>query len=124
MTILVTGASSYVGAKIYEDLKRTFEVRGTFYSNQLFPELDYLDIRDQAATTEYITSLQPTHIVHIAANPSIPWCEKNPEEATKINIDGTQNIVDAANAIGAKVIFISSMSVSDPRKLYAATKIR
>ena len=123
MKILITGASSYVGARIYTDLKKKFGVIGTYCNNQLFPELEYLDIRDKIAVEKFVQKNKPDIIIHVAANASGSWCEKNPEQALAINKEGTKNIADAANNINAKIIFISSFAVMDSQSLYGQTKI-
>lgn len=44
MKILITGASSYLGAKIYEDFKNDFDVIWTYNFNKLFDEFVKLDL--------------------------------------------------------------------------------
>lgn len=123
MKILITGASSYVGARIYSDLKNKFDVIGTYYTNKLFPELELLDIRNKSEVEKFVQKTKPDVIVHVAANASGSWCEQNPEQAIAINQDGTQNIAEAANDFNAKVIFISSLAVANTESLYGRTKI-
>ena len=123
MKILITGASGYVGARVYSDLKKKFDVFGTYYDDQLFPELKFLDITDKSAVDELINSIKPEIIIHIAANASGSWCEKNPEIAVKLNEGGTKNIVDAANKVNSKVIFFSSFAIVNPDSVYSKTKL-
>jgi len=122
MKLLITGASSYVGAKIYTDLKKKFDVVGTYHTNKLFPELEYLDIRNKIDVENFIQKTRPNIIVHVAANPSGSWCEQNPEQAVAINQEGTKNIAEAANKLNAKVIFISSLAIANTENLYGRTK--
>jgi len=123
MKMLITGASSYVGAGIYVYLRKRFDVIGTYLSNKLFPELELLDIRSKVDVDKYIHFSRPDIIVHVAANASGSWCEKNPEQAIAINLDGTKNIIDAANLYESKVVFISSMAVANFDSIYGKTKI-
>lgn len=123
MNVLITGASSYVGASIYSRLKDKYSVVGTYYSHKLFPELEFLDITKSEEVKEFILKKKPDIIIHVAANPSGSWCEKNPELAVAINQKGTKNIIDAANIINSKVIFISSFAAADIDSLYGRTKI-
>jgi nucleoside-diphosphate-sugar epimerase len=46
MKILLIGASSYVGARIYFDLKDSYEVVGTYNNNLLSKSFVKLDITD------------------------------------------------------------------------------
>ena len=66
MKILITGASSYVGARIYNDLKDKFEVIGTYHANKLFPELKQLDIRSKIDVENFVIKSKPDFIVHVA----------------------------------------------------------
>ena len=121
MKILVIGASSYVGAKIYSDLSN--DVIGTYYSNKLFDELEKLDITKREDVISFINEIKPNLIIHVAANASGGWCEKNPKDAIDLNENGTGYIVEAANQVGAKIIYISSMAVVESDRLYGRTKL-
>ena len=122
MRILITGASGYVGARLYSDLKKKHEVTGTYHSNKLFPELWILDIGNKKAVESLVKKVHPEIIIHVAANASASWCEKNPELAVKFNETGTKNIVYSANQIKAKVIYISSFEHANTKTLYGRTK--
>ncbi len=123
MDVLITGASSYVGASIYARLKDKYSVIGTYNSHRLFPELEFLDITDKQRVMDFVLTKKPDVIIHVAANASGSWCEKNPEQAIAINQEGTRHIVDSANAVDSKVILISSFAVADTGSLYGRTKI-
>ena len=123
MKILITGASSYVGARIYSDLRNKFDVRGTYLKNKLFRELEQLDITEKESVDKITGIIKPEIIVHAAAIPSASWCEKNPDLAKQINIQGTKNVINAAKDIGAKIIYISSFAAVNPSTLYGETKL-
>lgn len=123
MKILITGASSYVGARLYLDLKKDFETVGTYYTNKLSKEFIELDITDKDKIIQTVKLIKPDVIIHVVANPSAKWCEQNPELAVKINEEGTKNIVDAANLVGAKVIYISTKAVVSQTNVYGKTKL-
>ena len=121
--ILITGANGYLGARLYSDLKKNFDVIGTYYKNKLFPEFIKLDVTKPAEVLDVVEKAKPTIIVHVAANPSATWCEANPAIAKKINANGTKNIVNAANKVNAKVIYISSFAAINPDTIYGKTKL-
>jgi len=63
-------------------------------------------------------------VVHAAALKHIPVAEYNPFEAIKTNINGAQNVIDAALDRGVKrVIALSTDKASSPINLYGATKL-
>jgi len=122
MKILVVGASSYVGARIYADLKDYFEVIGTYSKNKLFQELVELDITNRDQAIQIIEGIRPSIIIHIAAIPTVAAAKGSTELLTRINVEGTKNIVNAANAVGAKVIFVSSFAAIKPVDAYGESK--
>ncbi|MCX6787585.1 MAG: UDP-N-acetylglucosamine 4,6-dehydratase (inverting) [Candidatus Kaiserbacteria bacterium] len=63
-------------------------------------------------------------VVHAAALKQVPATEYNPFEAVKTNIVGSQNVIDAALAVGvSKVLLVSSDKAVEPINLYGATKL-
>lgn len=122
MKIIITGASSYLGARLYLDLSKDFEVVGTYNSSKLCNDFIKLDITNKDEVCEVISKEKPDFIIHTAANASSKWCEENPELAVKLNETSTKYIVDSANKIRAKLIYISSFAAFNPSNLYSKTK--
>ena len=74
-----------------------------------------LDITDQKAVKETIESLHPDVIIHCAAWTNVDGAEdeKNQPIVHKINALGTQYIAEAAKAVDAKMVYISTDYVFD-----------
>lgn len=63
-------------------------------------------------------------VIHAAAMKHVDACEYNPFEAVKTNINGAQNIIEAAIDCGVeKVIALSTDKACAPVNLYGATKL-
>lgn len=63
-------------------------------------------------------------VVHAAALKQVPSCEYNPFEAIKTNINGAENVIDAAIDAGVrKVVALSTDKAVNPINLYGATKL-
>lgn len=63
-------------------------------------------------------------VIHAAALKQIPSCEYNPFEAVKTNINGAQNVIDAAIDRGVEqVVALSTDKACQPINLYGATKL-
>lgn len=79
------------------------------------------DIRDYDAVVKATKDVD--YIFHLAAMKHVPLCEEMPQEAIKTNINGTQNIIDAAilNKV-KKVIDVSSDKAVEPINTYGMTK--
>ncbi len=122
--ILIIGASSYVGARLYFDLKSKFDVIGTYSSSQLSKSLIHLDITDKGEVEKVISKVKPDVIVHVANNASAKWCDANPEQAALLNQTATQYIVNTANSINAKMLYVSTMGAIKPSNLYGQTKLK
>ncbi len=64
------------------------------------------------------------YVIHAAAMKQVPACEYNPSEAIKTNVEGAQNIIDAALARGVKkVVALSTDKAVNPVNLYGGTKL-
>jgi len=69
------------------------------------------DIRDPAAVATQIAQAAPACVVHAAAMTYVAACERQPQQAFAVNGGGTKNVVAAARAAGAPVLYISTASV-------------
>lgn len=80
------------------------------------------DVRDLSRLEKAMNGV--THVVHAAALKHVPIAEYNPMECIKTNINGAQNVIDAALKCGVKkVIALSTDKASSPINLYGATKL-
>lgn len=121
MKLFLTGASSYVGARLYLDLQKNFEIIGTYNNTRLSEKFIHLDTTSPDAVKKAIAVHTPDIIIHAAANANARWCEANPEAAIVLNQTSTESIIQAANAYGAKVILISSFAALQGN-VYGRTK--
>lgn len=79
------------------------------------------DVRDKDSLFSACKGID--YIFHLAAIKHIPVCEQFPLEAIKTNIQGTQNIIDAAIHNGVKrVVDVSTDKAANPLNLYGMTK--
>lgn len=123
MKILIIGASSYLGARLYIDLKKDFEVFGTYSSNKLFSNLVKLELNSRRKILRLIEKVKPNIIVHCANLPKNETMKKNPLLAKKINLDATEYIVEAANKNKSKLIFISTIASILNNDYYTSYKL-
>ncbi|NQY23171.1 MAG: UDP-N-acetylglucosamine 4,6-dehydratase (inverting) [Campylobacteraceae bacterium] len=80
------------------------------------------DVRDENRLIEAMNGVDI--VIHAAALKHVPIAEYNPMECIKTNIDGAQNVINAAikNKV-KKVIALSTDKASGPINLYGATKL-
>lgn len=122
MKVLLIGASSYVGARLYFDLQSTYDIVGTYSSHQLSHKFIQLNITKKEFVEHIVAEYKPEIIIHAANNASAKWCEAHPDEAILLNQTATQYIMNAANGIHAKLIYISTMGVINSPNMYGKTK--
>ncbi len=111
---LVIGASGLVGAYLDAMLRATGQkVISTYFANPTSSATSLLDVRQRDDVTKLVAQTEPTHIFIPAAIPNVDYCETHPNEAYQTNVLGIKNVVLAANAVGARVIYFSSDYIFD-----------
>lgn len=80
------------------------------------------DVRDKDRLKKAMKDVD--YVIHAAALKHVPIAEYNPMECIKTNINGAQNVIDAALDNGVtKVIALSTDKAANPVNLYGATKL-
>ena len=80
------------------------------------------DVRDKERL--YRAFIGVDYVIHAAAMKQVPACEYNPFEAIKTNINGAENIVEAAiDRKVKKVVALSTDKAVNPINLYGGTKL-
>jgi len=108
MRIVVTGAKGMLGARVIEKLAETDEVLGI--------DVEDVDIVERARVLAFFREAEPALIVHCAAFTDVDGSEKHPEEAFRVNDEGTRNVCAAAAECGSALCYISTDYVFDGRR--------
>ena len=104
--ILVTGANSFVGKYLIKELENNkIKYIGVDLNIKNNRNLKKIDIRDKKLA-KYINS--NTTIIHLAAISTDKLCENNPSLAFDVNINGTINLINIANAKKVKKFIFAS----------------
>ena len=97
--IWITGAEGHIGTALLELLE------GVEY--QLLPtDIHEVDITKIDEVTQFVYVNRPDVIINCAGMTDVAECEKNIDEAYRVNAIGVRNVALAANDIDAKVIQI------------------
>lgn len=134
MKYLITGASGQLGY----DMKRELLSHGVVESDIATPRATEMDIADAQAVENYVENFQPTVIIHCAAYTDVDGAESDAETCRKVNVDGTENLVAAAQKVDAKIIYISTdyvfdgenpepyetIDLANPQSVYGQTKYK
>ena len=106
LKILVTGANGQLGQELVRlPARPDIEIAGF--------GRDELDVTDPEQCRNVIGSYKPEVVIHCAAYTKVDQAESEPDEAYRVNADGTRNAALAAEQIGAKFVYISTDYVFD-----------
>ncbi|GAB1805390.1 dTDP-4-dehydrorhamnose reductase [Priestia megaterium] len=104
--VLITGANGQLGKELVELFtEKGFEVYGF--------GRDKMDITNQVQVQEIIGAVKPGIVIHSAAHTKVDLAESEPDQAFLINAYGTRNVAVAAEAVGAKLVYVSTDYVFD-----------
>ncbi|MBI4065722.1 UDP-N-acetylglucosamine 4,6-dehydratase (inverting) [Candidatus Kaiserbacteria bacterium] len=137
-TVLVTGGTGTFGQAFVKRLLQDNQIkklivfsRDEFKQHQMLQKISdprkklrffIGDVRDRGRLERAFNGVDI--VVHAAALKQVPAIEYNPTEAIKTNINGSQNVIDAALDMRVeKVMLVSSDKAVQPINLYGATKL-
>ena len=137
--ILITGGTGSFGNKCVKTLLKKYKPNkiiifsrdeqkqyemSQIFSEKEYPSLRYFlgDVRDRRRLDRACAGVDI--IIHAAAMKHVTASEYNPTECIATNVDGAQNVINAAilNNVN-KVIAISTDKAANPINLYGATKL-
>lgn len=138
--LLVTGAAGMLGTHLLDYFKNKYEVHATGSSTGWTPDFVSWHLCDLAQPQNFKSLLQqirPSVIIHSAAMINIDACEKDPEQASVINVESTRIASEYAREYSASLVFISTDCMYEgnaqepyresdppnPMNIYAKTKV-
>lgn len=135
-SVLITGACGTIGSELTRQAVEMGANRvvcldnnesDLFFLEQTFAGNDEVecyisDIRDIDALNQRMRGIDM--VLHAAALKHVGLCENSPTQAVRTNIDGTQNVIEAAlkNNV-SRVIFTSSDKAVNPTNVMGTTKL-
>jgi len=139
-SVLITGGTGSFGKKFietilsrYSDVKKIIiysrdELKQSDlrreYPMKSFPQLRFFigDVRDKERVVRACEEVDV--IIHAAAIKQVDTAEYNPTECIKTNVNGAENVINAALECGVKnVVALSTDKACAPINLYGATKL-
>ena len=133
--ILITGAEGQLGFYLYKKLDKAFDVLATSRIGNKKEKIINLDITNYKDVKILCQKFQPTIIINCAAITDVDFCERNKQEAYRVNVDGISNLIKSSD-LTCKIIQISSdyifdgnelnyteESIPNPQNYYGKTKL-
>jgi dTDP-4-dehydrorhamnose reductase len=124
MRALVTGAGGQLGQDLVAALSGALPPGGV--SSSLWPRATGrpladcvgaahadLAVEDRLAVLDALEAVHPDVVIHAAAWTAVDACEDDPERAYRVNALGTRNVAEAAAAVGAHLVYVSTDYVFD-----------
>lgn len=135
-SILITGGTGSFGKRFVEHLTQHYQPKKVIiYSRDELKQFEMQQTHNHPCMRYFIGDVRDKerlkgamrdvdYVVHAAALKQVPAAEYNPHECIKTNINGAQNVIDAAieNNV-SRVIALSTDKAANPVNLYGATKL-
>ena len=110
--VMITGATGLLGRALLTELSPHFDVVGTGFS-RAEGNIIKLDLHDQQAVANSLIEHKPQVVIHAAAERNPDICSNKPEQAIALNVAASKFLAEQCEAIGAKLILISTDYVFD-----------
>lgn len=131
--VLITGGGGSIGSELARRIMALAPARLTLLDSSEFnlhrmsldipnAKLALADVRDAASMRRWFGREKPELVFHAAALKQVPLVEAFASEGVLTNICGLRNVVEAAHASGADVIFVSTDKAVEPSGVMGATK--
>ena len=138
--VLVTGAGGSIGSELCRQIAQMTpaslsllgkgensiyeierELRGKYPELSIEPII--ADVRDRQRIDSIFSRVKPQIVFHAAAHKHVPLMERQPEEAVRNNIFGTQAVAEAADRYNSETfIMISTDKAVNPTSIMGTTK--
>jgi UDP-glucose 4-epimerase len=114
--VIVTGGAGFIGSHLVDSLLRdgheviALDDLSTGKAERVNPDarLETVDIVDKAALDALMDDFRPQRIFHLAAQSSVTVSVTDPGRDCAVNVQGTLNVLEAANRHRAPVVFSST----------------
>lgn len=113
MKILITGADGQLGTTLREVLSAGCSDLGSIPvayggAQVIALALPDLDVGEKARVHEALLDHRPEVVFHLAAHTKVDQCEDEPDLAARVNALGARNVALAAQAVGSKLVHLST----------------
>ena len=120
--ILITGSNGLLGQKLVQLFKEQdvdFIATSKGVNRNIdCPQENYaeMDVTNKASIQEVFEKYRPSAIIHTAAMTNVDYCEQNPEDCRKVNVEAVESLIMESNKIGVHFQLLSTDFIFDGEK--------
>jgi dTDP-4-dehydrorhamnose reductase len=108
-TVLVTGATGLLGRQVFDKFKRSGCLTvGQGFSRANPPTILKSDLEKPDDIKGLLDDAKPQIVIHCAANRSPDLCDKDPEQARRVNVDATRTLAELTAERNILLVYIST----------------
>jgi dTDP-4-dehydrorhamnose reductase len=136
-SLLIVGGSGFIGQHLAKAARTSWKVHVADQSVQRAIDCLYpIDVTNVAGVRRLCETIRPSAVVNLAAISDIDRCEREPDQARAVNVQGTENVATECAKMGSRLVFLSSAAVFDgcqhgyreddpvsPLSIYGQTKV-
>ncbi len=121
MRVLLTGGTGLLGLDLLRRMPPEWDLFVTLHNERNLPVTGKktlpvpLDLGNRRQVFDAMESLCPDVVVHTASLGNLDYCERNPEEARRANVEATRWLLEGSRPFDALFVFVSSIYVFDGR---------
>lgn len=133
MRVVVTGSTGRLGRAVVDAARAAGHPVEPLARSEAQP----CDLTEPAEVHRRITTFRADLVVHAAGATDVDACERDPDDAVRRNVDATRHVAEAASAIDAHLVYVSTNHVFDgtadrpyreddppsPPSVYGSTKL-
>ncbi len=114
MRVIVTGGAGFIGSHLVDALAArgddvlAIDDLSKGKRDRVEAPFAVVDIRDAAALAATFAEHRPDVVLHLAAQADVRLSVSDPAADAAVNVTGTINVLQAALAVGARVVFAST----------------
>lgn len=113
-SLIVTGASGFLGRYVIEATVESYDVVGTYFRTEVtHPSVETQQVDLTDPPFDALREFDPDYIIHCAGLADVDECERNPQRARELNVQMTQHVASLAAATDAHLVYFSTDAVFD-----------
>lgn len=117
MKVFITGSTGLLGSTLIRLAPPKITLGASYNINRLVPdkscEYFYVDITKKELVDKAFKKFRPQVVIHTAAIATPDYCDKHKEESWKVNVEGTENVINSCRINNSLLVYVTTNGVYD-----------